>query len=72
MREELFWLDDLQLSSIKGGLPSRKRRGPRLGPIHALLRIGRERPGITRNLNPKAPGSPFIQLMISMLVTTHI
>jgi transposase len=29
MRERLFWLDDLQWSSIKGFLPSRKRRGPR-------------------------------------------
>jgi putative transposase len=27
--EKLFWLDDLQWSSIKGFLPSRKRRGPR-------------------------------------------
>ena len=29
MREGLFWLDDLQWSSIKGFLPGRKRRGPR-------------------------------------------
>ena len=29
MREGLFWLDDLQWSSIKGCLPGRKRRGPR-------------------------------------------
>src|ERR1700730_3057671 len=29
MREVLFWLDDLQWSSIKGFLPGRKRRGPR-------------------------------------------
>ena len=29
MREGLFGLDDLQWSSIKGCLPSRKRRGPR-------------------------------------------
>jgi len=28
MREGLFWLDDLQWSSIKGCLPGRKRRGP--------------------------------------------
>ncbi|MGB8899191.1 MAG: transposase [Methylocella sp.] len=29
MREGLFWLDDLQWSSIGGFLPGRKRRGPR-------------------------------------------
>jgi transposase len=29
MREGLFWLDDLQWSSIRGFLPGRKRRGPR-------------------------------------------
>ena len=29
MREGLFWLDDLQWSSLKGCLPGRKRRGPR-------------------------------------------
>jgi transposase len=29
MQEGLFWLDDLQWSSIKGCLPSGKRRGPR-------------------------------------------
>jgi len=29
MREGLFWLDELQWSSIKGFLPGRKRRGPR-------------------------------------------
>ena len=29
MREGLFWLDDLQWSSIKGCLPGRKRHGPR-------------------------------------------
>jgi transposase len=29
MREGLFWLDDLQWSSIKDCLPGRKRRGPR-------------------------------------------
>ena len=29
MREGLFWLDDLQWSSIRSLLPGRKRRGPR-------------------------------------------
>ena len=29
MDKRFFWLDDLQWSSIKGFLPSRKRRGPR-------------------------------------------
>jgi transposase len=60
MLEGLFGLDDLQWSSIKGCLPSRKRRGPRRvddrrvisGIIHVLQSGMRPR---DNDLQPLAP-----------------
>ena len=60
MREGLFWLDDLQWSSIRSLLPGRKRRGPRRvddrrvisGIIHVLQSGMRGRDG------PEESGPP--------------
>ncbi len=59
MREGLFWLDDLQWSSIRSLLPGRKRRGPRRvddrvisGIIHVL------QSGMRRRDGPEEYGPP--------------